>query len=167
MYTLTPLTEAMDLEGFSCGVPALDEWLRTSALRSRAKRVSATYVWLAPDSNRVIAYATVSPTSVAATGLPPRAATGLREVPGYLLARLALDSSLQGSGIGAMLVAQALTVICHLADIGGGRVIVVDPIDASAAAFYRHFSFMPVGEGNRLYLKVSTARAIIAAVDDA
>jgi predicted GNAT family N-acyltransferase len=167
VYALTPLTEAMDLEDFSCGQLALDEWLRTSALRTRAKRVAATYVWLSANSNRVVAYATISPTSISATGLPPRASTGLREVPGYLLARLALDASLQGSGLGATLLAQALTVICHLATIGGGRVIVVDPIDASATEFYRHFGFVSMSEGTRLYLKVSTARAIIAGDDDA
>jgi len=44
------------------------------------------------------------------------------------------------------------------ARLAGGKVVVVDAIDAEAAAFYRHHDFEPLpGRPNRLVMKLSTA----------
>lgn len=61
-------------------------------------------------------------------------------------ARLALDASLHGHGYGygAQVLLDALDEVVRAAEIGGGRLIVVDAIDDEAYAFYEHFDFMPV-----------------------
>jgi predicted N-acetyltransferase YhbS len=92
----------------------------------------------------------------------PRSLTGgYSTIPGYLLARLALDVGLHGQGLGAELLVDALGRIVGAARAGGGRLIVVDAIDDQAKAFYRRHDFIPVDGAMRLYLKVATARTAL------
>ena len=81
-----------------------------------------------------------------------------RQIPAILLAKLALDGSRQGQGLGSELLVVALQVIVEAARAAGGRLVVVDAIDDAAAAFYRHHDFTPLpGDPRRLVLKLSTA----------
>jgi ribosomal protein S18 acetylase RimI-like enzyme len=57
------------------------------------------------------------------------------------LARLAIDSSHQGRGLGAALLNDALTRICHASEQVAVRAAVVHAIDESAVAFYQRFGF--------------------------
>jgi GNAT superfamily N-acetyltransferase len=88
-------------------------------------------------------------------------AGGVEVVPAYLLARLALDQSLHGQGLGSELLIDALQVIVAAAETAAGRLILVDAIDDAAHAFYRHHDFVPIAGGRRLAMKVATARAAI------
>jgi len=159
MFEPTPLTEEMAVRGFRCGVEKLDDWLKNSALNAKRRGIAVTEVWVDPETNRVVAYYSISPTCIGSKGLPHSATSGLNAIPSYLLARLALDTSLHGQGLGTTLLTQAIGKILRAAREGGGRLIVVDPIDDKAASFYAHFGFQPVGGSRRLYMKVSTARA--------
>ena len=53
---------------------------------------------------------------------------------------------------------RALRTIIDAARGAGGKVVVVDAIDSSAAAFYRHHDFEPLpNREDRLVMKLSTA----------
>jgi GNAT superfamily N-acetyltransferase len=69
-------------------------------------------------------------------------------VPVILVARLAVDQSEQGKGIGASLLKDALLRAAKAADIVGCRAVLVHAKDTSAQAFYRRFGFemSPVDE---------------------
>ena len=83
-------------------------------------------------------------------------------IPAYLLARLALDQSLLGTGLGGELLHDALDRIVSAADNASGRLVVVDAFDEKAAAFYRHYDFKPVKNNpRRLVMKISTVQKII------
>jgi GNAT superfamily N-acetyltransferase len=152
------LTGDHQLDDFDCGIPLLDQWLVTQSRRAQAADTARTYVWTTPEG-RVVAYYSIAPTQIFRSELSSGLAGGYSVVPAYLLARLALDRSIQRQGHGADLLVDALTTILHAADTGAGRLIVVDAIDDRAAAFYRHFDFVPVGgTRNRLVMKVATAR---------
>ena len=89
-------------------------------------------------------------------------ADGTTVIPAYLLARLALDVDWHGQGLGAELLHDAMDRIVTAADAVSGRLIVVDAIDDTATAFYRHHDFQPVCDNpHRLVIKVSTARKAI------
>ncbi|MDR3360392.1 MAG: hypothetical protein LBO20_07065 [Bifidobacteriaceae bacterium] len=75
----------------------------------------------------------IAPTLVASDGMSRRLGGGISALPGYRLARLALDVSLQGQGLGWDLLWDALETICAAARIGGGRIVVVDPVSSTAA----------------------------------
>lgn len=90
---------------------------------------------------------------------PPRLARGApQQIPTILLAKLALDSTVHGHGLGADLLVHALDTVLAAARRAGGRVVLVDAIDESARAFYEHHDFQqPPRRPRRLVMKLSTA----------
>jgi hypothetical protein len=68
---------------------------------------------------------------------------------------------LHGQGLGAELLHDAMDRIVTAADIASGRLIVVDAIDETATAFYRHHDFQLRDNPHRLVLKLSTVRKVL------
>ena len=158
MWLASRLAADHDTSAFDSGQPALDQWLRREALRAQQQDVARTYVWTAPDSPVVVAYYSLCPTQVAAASVSRSVAGGHSVVPGILLARLAVHRDLQGRGLGSQLLRDALEVCVASSRIGAGRLIVVDPIDAAARAFYLHHNFIDTRAGDRMVMKMATAR---------
>jgi ribosomal protein S18 acetylase RimI-like enzyme len=91
-------------------------------------------------------------------GLSGSLAGGYSRIPGYLIARLALDTSLRGKGYGEHLLLDALSKGVAASEIGGERLIVVDALDDEAQRFYEHFDFVSVkNRERRLVMQVYTA----------
>lgn len=111
------------------------------------------------DRGSVVGYFAVAPHLLVREDAPPRLARGAPElIPAILLAKLALHSSIQGRGIGAELLVDALDTIITAARHAGGRIVVVDAINEDAGAFYEHHGFQPLpGQPQRLVMKLSTA----------
>ncbi|MFD6664469.1 GNAT family N-acetyltransferase [Micromonospora chalcea] len=148
-----------DLASFDCENEVLNDWLKTKARRAQEADTARTYVWVEHDSKVVMAYYSIAPTQILRQELTGGQAGGFSVVPAYLLARLALDRSLKGQGLGSELLVDALQVIVMASAEASGRLIVVDAIDEEAASFYRHHDFTPVkGDERRLVMKVATAR---------
>jgi len=161
VLTLVRLTSAHDVTEFDSGESSLDAWLRDSALATAKRGLSATYVWAEADA-RVIAYATLAAGSIAKEELSKKTGHGYpNEIPVIRLARLAIDRSLQGQHLGGALLAEALSVAVRGAADVGAAFIVVDALHEKAAAFYRHFGFIPVPNSLRLVRKVSEIAATV------
>lgn len=160
-YTCVALGPDHEVGAFRCGKPPLDDWLRSQALRAQTARTARTYVWTQVDGPEVLAYYSIAPTQIARSEVTRSLAGGYTVIPGYLLARLALDEHLHGQGLGSELLVDALERIVEAARSGGGRLIVVDAIDDDAHAFYRRHDFVPITGSMRLYLKVATAEAAL------
>ncbi|MBK6857643.1 MAG: GNAT family N-acetyltransferase [Microthrixaceae bacterium] len=96
---------------------------------------------------------------------PPRLARGApHQIPAILLAKLALDSTMHGSGLGRDLLVHALATILDAARRAGGRVVLVDAIDDEARAFYERHDFEALpGQPRRLVLKLSTVAKALGA----
>lgn len=142
-----PLISKLDrthaVEDFSCGVDALDRYLVRFALTNQANGSTQTYV--AVRGVKVVGYYSLAVGAVAHAGAPPRVVKGLARhpVPVMLLARLAIDESSKGQGLGAMLLHDALTRTLAAADIAGIRAVIVHAKDDKAKRFYEHFNFDP------------------------
>ena len=79
---------------FQCGVPALDDFLRTFVTQYEKRRLGKTFVAVpSDDALRVIGYYTLAAGAVAFAHLPIEVARKLprHPVPVILLARLAVD----------------------------------------------------------------------------
>ncbi|MCO5316609.1 MAG: GNAT family N-acetyltransferase [Solirubrobacterales bacterium] len=162
MFRSARLAADHDTTRFDCGVTALDEWIRTQALRAERAGVTATTVWTRPGDQQVLGFHSIAPTTVSREELPTKGiAAGFTTIPGYLLGRLALDRDLQGRKLGSQLLLDAIETIVVAAERGGGRVIVVDAIDDRAVSFYRHHDFIPIGDSRRLIMKIATARQAV------
>ncbi|MCA0296191.1 MAG: GNAT family N-acetyltransferase [Actinobacteria bacterium] len=138
------ISPAHELDRFDCGREPLNHWLREFALRADSQATARTIVWTRPDDPAVIAYYSVAPTELRRERLARSAHGGHSVIPGYLLARLALDRGVQGRGLGTYLLLDAVELVVAASTTGGGRLLVVDAIDDAAAAFYRAHGFTPI-----------------------
>jgi GNAT superfamily N-acetyltransferase len=158
-FSSAALDDYHQLDKFDCGVPSLNEWLVAQAYRAKESGTAKTYVWTHMGGDQVIAYYPIAPHLVSRNEVSGGLAGGVSAIPGYLLARLALDGSMQGHGLGGQLLRDALERIIQAAAIGSGRLIVVDAIDDQASGFYRKFGFRPVKDNpRRLVHKIATVR---------
>jgi GNAT superfamily N-acetyltransferase len=162
-YESVALSGTHDVAGFDCGVPSMNAWLAEQALRAQSAGTARTFVWTTTqEPGRVWAYFSLAPTEVDRAVLSRGQSSGYSTVPGYLLARLAAHVDLRGRGYGGQLLVDALSRALRAAEVGGGRLVVVDALDDAAAAFYRHYDFTPVKDDpHRLVLKVASIHDLL------
>ena len=159
-----PLDKRHDTDSFDCGVEALNEYVRQYALQNHQNRSARTYV--AFRDARLVGYYTLAGGSVSRAEVPPRVAQGLGNypVPITLLARLAVDLSEQGKGLGRGLLKDALLRAFQASEIVGSRAIVTHAKNEPAGAFYQRFGFVPSPLNDlHLYLLMKDVRAILGA----
>ena len=169
MFESARLGEHHQIGEFDCGKTALNSWLHGQARRADSSGVANVYVWTRAGEKKVCAYYAICPTEVIRSdvGISGALAGGYSRIPGYLIARLALDASLHGRGHGAQLLLDAVDRVVKAAEIGGGRLIVVDAADDDAYEFYERFDFAPVkNRRGRLVMKMSTAASALRGVED-
>ena len=143
-FTSETLREHHDTSVFDSGNVDLDGWLRDHALHASAMSTGRTFVWRSGDGV-VVAYFTLAAHLVARESLTKRTGRGSPDViPTILLARLALDGSLRGRGLGAELLWDALSRAVAANRQAAAGLVVVDAIDERAASFYEHFGFEPI-----------------------
>ena len=157
------LSRRHDLTAFSSGNLELDTWLHQHSLQAIGH---GTRTYVVMDTGRaIVGYFSIIPHVLDRDEAPKKLARGApRQIPGILLAKLALSESLQGQGLGAELLICALATILDAARVAGGKVVIVDAIDPAAAGFYGHHDFEPLpNRAARLVLKLSTiAKALNA-----
>lgn len=131
---------------FDCGKPALNEWLRRYASQHDRRDLARTYVAVRPGESEVLGYYALSNHQVAYEALPEEQAKGLPtiDLPAVLLGRLAVDRSVQGRGLGADLLLDALRRAEYLAQHVGIWVVEVEAIDEDACRFYVTYGFVPL-----------------------
>lgn len=145
------------LDEFRCGNTELDDWLKRHA-RGATGQGTRTYV-LVDEADVVVGYFAIAPHYLHRPDAPRKIGRGApNQIPAVLLAKLALDQSVQGQGLGADLLVFALSTIVEAARRAGGRLVVVDAINDAARRFYEHHDFQPLpSDDRRLVLKLSTA----------
>lgn len=154
------LTEQHDRASFACGREPLDEWLQRHALA--ADRMDSARTFVVCRARRVIGYYSLVMGAVEREEPPARLVRGMPSYPVamVLLARLAIDVTEQGSGLGPSLLADGLARAVHAGEVVAARLVVVDALDEQAADFYRRFGFVPAPEHPlRLYRRIKDIRA--------
>ncbi|WP_407052115.1 GNAT family N-acetyltransferase [Methyloraptor flagellatus] len=148
---------------FECAAAPLNTFLQKHALQSQAANAAQTYVAAVGDA--VAGYYSLTVGQVVYEDAPERLAKGLARhpVPVMILARLAVDRTWTGRGLGAALLKDALLRTAAAADIAGIRAVVVHAKDEPARAFYAHFGFEGFpDEPLHLYLLMKTVKALAA-----
>jgi GNAT superfamily N-acetyltransferase len=153
--------ERHDVREFSCGVESLDVWLRAHAAVATARGTARTWVWVDADG-RVVGYYALAAHKVSRDGVPSRLGRGGPvEIPAVLLARLALSTHLRGSGLGALLVADALQRVVQATRTVGARLVVVDALSEKVAHFYEGLGFRRIPDSLLLVQRVSDVAAAV------
>lgn len=138
-----PLRGKHGTEGFDCGEPALDDWLRKHARQAEAGGSARVYV-TTDDGSRVVGYYALSAAHVHPDDATERLMKGQargRAVPVVLVGRLAVDRRHQGSGLGRSLLQDIVVKSVRASSIIGARAIVVDALSDQVASFYERFGF--------------------------
>ena len=160
-FVAEQLSDAHHLGEFGSGQRELDRWLLEHAIDATSRRTARTFVWHRGD-RVVVAYYSLTAHLLQREVLPrPLARGGPRQIPAVLLARLALDLSLQGQRLGGALLAEALARVLAATETVAARFVVVDAIDEHAAAFYEHHGFRRIPGTLRLVQKVSDIAAAL------
>lgn len=137
-----PLRTEHDIQGFDCGRPNLNDWLKKKALKAQQVGGSArTYVVCSP-AGRVVGYFSLATGSINHEDAPGKVKRNMpNPVPVVLLARLAVDQTLTGQGIGAGLLKDALMRILNASEQIGVRAVLVHALDEQARNFYLRHGF--------------------------
>lgn len=125
-----------DVDDFNCGQPDLDDWLKRFALINQRADMSTVFVTL--SDGKVAGYYALATGGVEQANAPSRVTKGVpaHPVPVIVLARLAVDSSAQGSGLGRALVRDALVRVATAANEVGIRALLIHAKDEGAREFY-------------------------------
>ena len=157
------LAREHDTSLFDCGKAALNDWLKRFALANQQNDSARTYV--VHRDGRIAGYYSLAAGSVRRDESPARVAKGLANHPigVILLARLAVDRTEQGSGLGKTLLADALVRSAGAADVIGARAILVHAIDEDATKFYGKYGFEPSPlEPRQMMLLMKDLRATLS-----
>jgi len=142
-----PISKKHDREGFDCGEDALNEFLRRHARRSHELGGAKTFLAIDnADNETILGFYSLSTASVAYARTPEIVRRGLarHDVPGFRLARLAVDLKLQGQGLGGqLLLAAARRCLLASAEVGG-VVLVIDAKNERVAAWYASYGAVPL-----------------------
>lgn len=154
-FSIEAIAKSHDLALFESTSSDLNEFLKRYARQNEKKGGSRTYV--AVEGGKVIGYYSLAASSVlhelAADGL--KAGLGKNPIPALLLARLAVDKTCSGKGIGARLLQDALLRALSVSRSIGVRAVIVHAKDENAKAFYEHFGFLSLPD-NQLHLYLAT-----------
>src|SRR5438094_7992674 len=110
MLSIQPLTGRHDRRAFESGSEPLDTWLREIAQQHQRRGLSKTFVATSAEApTRILGFYALTACEVMSAELPEEMAKRLpRTIPGLRLGRLAVDRSVQGQGLGELLLVNAI-----------------------------------------------------------
>ncbi len=137
------LTASHRVEGFECGEPSLDDWLKRRALANQAGGASRTFVVL-DEGGHVRGYYALAAGAVSHESAPSRVRRNMPDpVPVLVLGRLAVDRLAQGQRLGAALLQDAVKRAVAVSSNAGVRALLVHALHERARTFYEHYGFQP------------------------
>jgi GNAT superfamily N-acetyltransferase len=153
------LKSSHDRTGFHSGVEALDDWFRQRASQDQRRRVAQVFVAL--DDQGIVGFYSLSMFTLALEQLPAELARKLPRydaIPAALIGRLARHQRARGTGIGDLLIGDAVRRVVAATASVAAYAIVVDAKDDRGQRFYEAHGFIPLpSRPRRLFLPTETA----------
>ncbi|MCL1962565.1 MAG: GNAT family N-acetyltransferase [Desulfovibrionaceae bacterium] len=160
-----PVAKTHDRASFDCGVPELNEFLQRHARQSHERGGAKTFVATpVNDRTRVLGFYSLSPASLDYARTPALARKGLtrHDVPVFRLGRLAVDRTVQGSGLGGQLLLTAGRRCLLAAAEVGGVALLIDAKNEQVAGWYESYGGLPLLDAPRsLLLPLVTIEAAL------
>ena len=159
-----PIGKKHDREAFDCGEEALNEFLRRYARKSHERGGAKTFLSIEDADKTIVGFYSLSPASVDDARTPEIVRHGLAryDVPGFRLARLAVDRRFQGQGIGGQLLLAACRRCLLAAAKVGGVVLVIDAKNEKVPSWYASYGAVPLLDAPlTLLLPLATVEAAL------
>lgn len=134
------------LAGFDCGEGSLNLWLERHARAAQGAGSAQTFVITDSEQDgRVVGYYAIAAASIEHADATDRAKKGMprHPIPALLLARLAVDQSVAGRGLGAFLLRDAMLRAVTASEDLGIRIFLAHALNPKAREFYVRFGFEP------------------------
>jgi len=142
-----PISKTHDREAFDCGDEALNEFLRRYARKSHDLGGAKTFLAIDDSYNKaILGFYSLCPASVDYARTPEiiRRKLARHDVPGFRLARLAVDRGMQGKGLGGQLLLAAGRRCLWVSAEVGGVVLVIDAKNKRVAEWYASYGAVPL-----------------------
>ena len=151
-----PLREGHSIARFDCGEGSLNYWLHKHALPAGAARTANTIVVC--RGKTVVGYASIANAAVGHNQTSAKVRRNTPDpIPATIIARLAVDKTEQGKGLGSDLLFEALKRALAATRFSAAKIVIVQPLNARSAKFYGAYGFMPLkGETLAMYLPMDT-----------
>ncbi len=153
---VVPLAKTHVVTGFDCGSAAQSEWLVRRALQAHQSGTSRVYVVTAKtgEGQQVVGYYALAAGSVAPAVAPQRLTQGAGRYhqPVVILARLGVDLSCQGMGLGRALVVDALRRVAAASEVIGVRALLIHCENDAARDFYLRLAKFDASPTDSLHL---------------
>ena len=134
------LTESHNTADFDCGNDVLNDWLIKRALKNQRSHASRCFVIC--KAGQVVGYYALASGAVERLAATSSIARNMPEpIPVVVLGRLAIDLRVQGQGLGAALLKDALLRTLSVSKDISIRAVLVHAISAEAKAFYLSYGF--------------------------
>lgn len=163
----TPVSKAHDREGFDCGVPALNEFLRHHARQNHVSGGSKTFVATPlTDPSKVLGFYSLSPASIdyARTPMMVKRSLARYDVPVFRLGRLAVDLAMHRQGLGGQLLLSAGRRCIRAASEVGGVALLIEAKSDRAARWYQGYGAIALLDAPQsLVLPLATIEAALRA----
>jgi GNAT superfamily N-acetyltransferase len=140
-----PLGPGHVLAGFDCGRAPLNVWLERYARQAAGVGSARTYVIVDAEQERIVGYHALTAAALEREAATARVIKGMPQypIPVVLLARLAVDLSVAGRGLGEWLLRDAMMRTLAASGTVGVRAMLVHAIDQHARAFYLRYGLEP------------------------
>jgi ribosomal protein S18 acetylase RimI-like enzyme len=164
-FVIEPLSRSHDRSSFACGNVRIDDYFHRTVSQDIDRGYARCQVAIDRQDGQVAGFYTLSAHHVVLDEIPEELRKKLPRypaVPAALIGWLARDIRCAGRGMGSALLAHAIETI-HGAQIGA-HVVIADPIDDEAAAFYAGHGFQPLmgdAPAGRQFLAMKTALRLI------
>jgi GNAT superfamily N-acetyltransferase len=153
------ITRKHDRSAFDCGDAELNDFLRRYARQSHDQGAAKTFLAIADDTKAILGFYSLAPASLAYYRAPDVVRRGLarHEVPGFRLARIAIDRAQQGHGLGGQVLLAAGRRCLMVAATVGGIILIIDAKNDRVAAWYASYGAVPLLDAERtLVLPLAT-----------
>jgi GNAT superfamily N-acetyltransferase len=162
-----PISKRHNRDAFDCGEEALNEFLRRYARKSHELGGAKTFLAIREDNQEtVLGFYSLCPASVEYARTPKILKRGLAryDVPAFRLARLAVDRSVQGQGLGGQLLLVAGRRCLLVSAEVGGVALLIDAKNEKVARWYARYGAIPLLDAPlSLVLPLATIEAALKA----
>lgn len=159
MTDFTPprrLTAEDDADGFDCGLPVVNDWLRNQLRNAGKQHTAVAYATFCDGAPA--GFYTLSAYSIGhaeANGWLRRNSPD--PIPAILLGMLGVSMRYQTMHVGAQLLRDAAMRAMGAAEIVGAKALLVEPASDRATRFYEHYGFRHIERSGRMFIPLRSA----------
>ncbi len=158
----SPISADHVLDGFECGEPLLDEWLKKRALKNHASGASRCFVIC--HGADVFGYYSLSAGAIRHESVTKAMRRNMPDpLPVLVLSRLAIDRRYHNQGLGRALLRDAMIRAVKVSGDAGIFALMVHALSEQARRFYlsRGFAESPL-QSMTFIMTLATVRSILA-----